>query len=47
MSIFPFVGKPLLMKIHSPMDEEDYTKFINERRTLIPQWIKMMLQMDN
>jgi AcrR family transcriptional regulator len=47
MCIFPFVGKPLLMKIHGPMDEEEYIKIINERRTLIPQWIKMMLQMDN
>jgi AcrR family transcriptional regulator len=46
MSVFPVVGKPLLMKIHSPMTEEEYTEFINERRTLIPQWIKMMLQMN-
>lgn len=46
MSIFPVVGKPLLIKMYSPISEEEYTEFINERRKLIPMWIKMMLKMD-
>ena len=46
MTVFPIVGKPLLISIHSPMTEDDYTNFINERRKLVPQWIKMMLKID-
>lgn len=46
MTVFPIVGKPLLISIHSPMTEDDYNNFINDRRKLIPQWIKMMLKID-
>ncbi|MDR2948939.1 MAG: TetR/AcrR family transcriptional regulator [Dysgonomonas sp.] len=47
MSIFPVVGKPLLMNLHTSMNEKTYLEFIEERRKLIPQWIKMMLKLDN
>lgn len=47
MSIFPVVGKPLLMNLHTSMNTETYLEFIEERRKLIPQWIKMMLKLDN
>lgn len=46
MSIFPVVGRPLLINLHAPMTEDQYTDFINERRILIPMWIKMMLKLD-
>lgn len=46
MSIFPVVGKPLLMSLHTSMTTESYLEFIEERRQLIPQWIKMMLKLD-
>lgn len=46
MSIFPIVGKPLLMNLHAPFGEKEYEIFIEERKALIPQWIKMMLQID-
>lgn len=46
MTVFPIVGKPLLISIHSPMTEDDYANFINDRRKLVPQWIRMMLKID-
>lgn len=46
MTVFPIVGKPLLIKLHSPMTDEDYFAFLNERRLLVPQWIKMMLYIE-
>lgn len=46
MTIFPIVGRPLLISMHAPMTDEDYMVFINERRKLVPMWIKMMLKLD-
>jgi len=46
MSVFPIVGKQLLLTLHHPITEEVYAGFIDERRTLIPMWIKAMLQID-
>lgn len=46
MSIFPIVGKPLLMNLHAPFSEKEYEIFIEERKLLIPQWIKIMLKID-
>ena len=46
MTVFPIVGKPLMLNLHKPMSEDTYMVFLNERRTLIPQWIKMMLKFD-
>lgn len=46
MSVFPVIGRPLLINLHAPMTEEEYTEFIDQRRVLVPQWIKMMLRLD-
>ena len=46
MTIFPIVGRPLLVSIHAPMTDEDYVIFLDERRKLVPMWIKMMLKID-
>lgn len=47
MTVFPIVAKPLLMNFHSPMTEDMYVKFIDERRVFIPIWIKAMLRMND
>ncbi|WP_029905698.1 TetR/AcrR family transcriptional regulator [Prevotella sp. 10(H)] len=46
MTVFPIVGRPLLLSMHSPMTDEEYKDFVDGRRTLIPMWIKAMLKMD-
>ncbi|MCL1942203.1 MAG: TetR/AcrR family transcriptional regulator [Candidatus Azobacteroides sp.] len=43
MTIFPFVGKPLIKNM-TEMNDLDFEQFIEERRTLIPMWIKSMLK---
>lgn len=45
MMIFPFVAKPLLKGI-AGMEESAYLQLIEERRTLIPMWIKSMLKLE-
>ena len=42
MTAFPFIGKPII-KNFSIMDDEEFHKFVAERKTLVPLWIKMML----
>ena len=44
MTLFPFVGKPVIQKL-TEMDNEAFLKFIHERKTLVPMWIKSMLQL--
>ncbi|HRI80366.1 MAG TPA: TetR/AcrR family transcriptional regulator [Cyclobacteriaceae bacterium] len=44
MTIFPFVARPILMKT-GLVDESSFQKLMNERRTLIPAWIKAMRSM--
>lgn len=46
MSIFPIVAKPMLMSLYSEMTNEMHADFIDERRKLIPIWIKNMLKME-
>lgn len=46
LSIFPVVAKHLVVNLHE-MNDESYLQFINMRRKLVPQWIKMMLQMED
>ena len=46
MTVFPIVGKPLLISMHSELDLPKYEIFIEERRKLIPTWIKTMLKLD-
>lgn len=42
MTVFPFVARPVLNGFNV-MDEDEFKIFINERRTLVPVWIKAML----
>ncbi len=45
LSIFPILAKPFFLNIHR-MKEEDYLSFINERKTLVSEWLKSMLQLE-
>ena len=42
MTIFPFVVKPVFSQFNIMTDPE-FKKFVEERRTLIPHWIKVLL----
>ena len=42
MTVFPFLGKPILQSFDL-MDEDEFQKFVEERKTMVPMWIKMML----
>ena len=42
MTAFPFIGMPLIKKFNILSDEE-FHKFVAERRTLVPLWTKMIL----
>ena len=42
MTVFPFVGKPVLQSFEL-MDDIEFLEFVHERKTLVPLWIKMML----
>ena len=41
MTIFPFVARPIISSFHL-MNEEEFHQFVEERKTLIPQWIKLI-----
>lgn len=41
MIIFPFVGKPVLQTVTG--GEENYLALMEQRKKLIPEWLKMML----
>ena len=45
MTIFPFIGKPMLQAIWK-MSDEDFTRLMQERKSLIPAWVSMMLEGD-
>lgn len=42
MTIFPLLGKPILQSFDL-MNEPEFQKFVEERKTLVPVWMKMML----
>ena len=42
MTVFPFLGKPILQSFDL-MDDDEFQQFVEERKTMIPMWIKMML----
>lgn len=44
MLIFPFIGKPVIKNL-TEMDDEAFRNFIDERKVLIPMWIKNMLHL--
>jgi AcrR family transcriptional regulator len=43
MLVFPFIVQPVLQTI-VPMSEEAYTQLLEQRKVLIPQWMKIMLE---
>ena len=43
MTIFPFIGKPMLQAIWK-MSDADFTQLMQERKALIPAWVSMMLE---
>jgi hypothetical protein len=43
MTIFPFVAKPVF-RAFDIIQEEEFLDFINERKKLIPIWIKTFLE---
>jgi AcrR family transcriptional regulator len=42
MTVFPFVASPVL-KNGFGMNDENFNELMNERKTLIPEWIKQMI----
>lgn len=42
MTIFPFVAKPVLTAFEI-IDDKEFQNFVEERRKLIPVWIKLIL----
>jgi AcrR family transcriptional regulator len=42
MIIFPFITRPLILKI-GDFDTKEFVEIVNERRKLIPIWMKQML----
>jgi hypothetical protein len=43
MLVFPFIVQPVLQTI-VPMNEDAYTQLLEQRKILVPQWMKMMLE---
>jgi AcrR family transcriptional regulator len=41
MAVFPFIGSPILKNI-GDLKEKDFNELMEQRKKLIPQWIKMM-----
>ncbi len=44
MTIFPFIAKPMLQSI-THIQESEFRQFVEERRKLIPVWIKSMVRL--
>lgn len=44
MSIFPIIGQPFI-KYVTKMDEKSFTDFIEQRKTLVPIWLKSILKL--
>jgi AcrR family transcriptional regulator len=42
LTVFPFIAKPLWLLV-SEMNEDEFVPFIEERRKMIPVWIKLMI----
>ncbi len=43
MMVFPFVAKPIFM-IVGQVNEDKFVDLMEQRKTLIPQWMKMILE---
>lgn len=46
MSVLPIAAKSFLVHLYD-MPNDSFVEFINERRTLIPLWIKSILKIEN
>ena len=44
LTVFPFVARPLLVRVTGVTDEQ-FLEMMEERKKLVPMWIKMMLTM--
>lgn len=44
LTVFPFVGRPLLQRVTNVNDEQ-FQAYMEQRRKLVPMWIKMMMTM--
>ena len=42
LTVFPFAARPLLQRVNNVSDEQ-FAAFMQERKKLVPIWIKMML----
>lgn len=42
MTVFPFLARPVFQNFHI-MNDDEFKKFVEERKTLVPQWIKLIL----
>ncbi len=43
LTVFPFVGKPMLQRV-TGVNDEDFAKFMQERKKLVPIWLKAILK---
>jgi AcrR family transcriptional regulator len=43
LTVFPFVGRPVLLRV-TGVSEERFDDLMQERKKLVPQWIKMMME---
>lgn len=44
LTVFPFVARPLLQRV-SGVSDEQFLQLMEERKRLVPAWIKMMMTM--
>jgi AcrR family transcriptional regulator len=44
MLIFPFIGKPVIKNL-TGIDDAGFRKVVDERKTLVPMWVKNMLHL--
>jgi AcrR family transcriptional regulator len=44
LTVFPFIGRPVLLRVTGVSDEK-FDQFMQERKKLVPQWIKMMMML--
>lgn len=42
LTIFPFVGRPLLQRVNN-VDDEQFAAYMQQRKELVPKWIMLML----
>jgi len=45
LTIFPFIGRPMLTNVNS-MTDEQFTQLMIERKTLIPKWMDAILKIE-